>query len=302
MAVERRTVVLLTPDRFAKNPPGAEHVEHQQAEGDPSDTAAPKRRSTDDRSGRDRHRPPGRDHDRGAPTVAPGTIQLWTDLLCPFAHVAVHRLRETRERLGLGGRSGSTTTSSPSSCSTAPPRRGTDTEAVGLGQVAPEAGFRVWTGADDLYPHTVLLAAEAVLAAKWQSMDAAEALDAALRRAFWVAVALDRPPPGHPRRRRRGRRPDDGNAVLDVDQLTDALDSGRHRSALMADFAIARTDAVPGSPTLRLPDGSTVHNPGMTVHWEGPWASGYPIVDVDDPQVYEDLLRRAAGRGSRTAP
>ena len=41
MAVERRTVVLLTPDRFATNPPGAEHVEHQQAEGGPSDTAAP---------------------------------------------------------------------------------------------------------------------------------------------------------------------------------------------------------------------------------------------------------------------
>src|SRR5690349_10365225 len=41
MAVERRTVVLLTPDRFATNPPGAEHVEHQQAEGGPSDTGAP---------------------------------------------------------------------------------------------------------------------------------------------------------------------------------------------------------------------------------------------------------------------
>jgi predicted DsbA family dithiol-disulfide isomerase len=173
---------------------------------------------------------------------------------------------------------------------------------VGLGQVAPEAGFRVWTGADDLYPHTVLLAAEAVVAAKRQSMDVAEALDAALRRAFWSQsrsiahrqVILDVAAEVADR--------DDGNAVLDVDQLTDALDSGRSRRALMADFAIARTDAIPGSPTLRLPDGSTVHNPGMTVHWEGPWAAGYPIVDVDDPRVYEDLLRRAAGRGSRTAP
>ena len=43
----------------------------------------------------------------------------------------------------------------------------------------------MWTAADDLYPHTVVLAAEAVLAATSQSMDAAEALDAALRRAFW---------------------------------------------------------------------------------------------------------------------
>ena len=237
------------------------------------------------------------------PPVAPGTIQLWTDLLCPFAHVAVHRLRETRERLGLGGKVRLDHHVFPLELFNGPhPRRGTDTEAVGLGQVAPEAGFRVWTGADDLYPHTVLLAAEAVLAAKWQSMDAAEALDAALRRAFWSQsrsiahrqVILDVAAEVADR--------DDGIAVLDVDQLTDALDSGRSRRALMADFAIARTDAVPGSPTLRLPDGSTVHNPGMTVHWEGPWAAGYPIVDVDDPRVYEDLLRRAAGRGSRTAP
>ena len=237
------------------------------------------------------------------PPVAPGTIQLWTDLLCPFAHVAVHRLRATRERLGLGRQVRLDHHVFPLELFNGPhPRRGTDTEAVGLGQVAPEAGFRVWTGADDLYPHTVLLAAEAVLAAKWQSMDAAEALDAALRRAFWSQsrsiahrqVILDVAAEVADQ--------DDGNAVLDVDQLTDALDSGRHRRALMADFAIARTDAVPGSPTLRLPDGSTVHNPGMTVHWEGPWAAGYPIVDVDDPRVYEDLLRRAAGRGSATAP
>ena len=46
MAVERRTVVLLIPDRFATNPPGAEHVEpadrlDRPADGGPSDTAAP---------------------------------------------------------------------------------------------------------------------------------------------------------------------------------------------------------------------------------------------------------------------
>ena len=235
------------------------------------------------------------------PPVAPGTIQLWTDLLCPFAHVAVHRLRETRERLGLGGQVRLDHHVFPLELFNGPhPRRGTDTEAVGLGQVAPEAGFRVWTGADDRYPHTVLLAAEAVLAAKAQSLDAAEALDAALRRAFWLEsrsiahrqVILDVV----------AELGDGGGTGLNVAELADALDTGRHRRALMADFAIARTDAIPGSPTLRLPDGSTVHNPGMTVHWEGPWAAGYPIVDVDDPRVYEHLLRRAADGGSRAAP
>ena len=35
------------------------------------------------------------------PPVAPGTVQVWSDLLCPFAHLAPHRLRQARERLGV---------------------------------------------------------------------------------------------------------------------------------------------------------------------------------------------------------
>ena len=227
------------------------------------------------------------------PPVAPGTIQFWSDLLCPFAHVAVHRLRQARERLGLPVRLDHHVF--PLELFNGPhPRRGTDTEAVGLGQVAPEAGFRVWTAADDLYPHTVLLAAEVVLAAKAQWLGAAEALDVALRRAFWSQsrsighrqVVLDvaaeaaeaAPSPAE---------------WIDVDALAEALDSGRHRRDLTADFVVARTDAIPGSPTLRLPGGATVTNPGLVVHWEGPWAAGYPIVDADDPTVHDDLLRAA---------
>jgi predicted DsbA family dithiol-disulfide isomerase len=152
----------------------------------------------------------------------------------------------------------------------------------------------VWTASDDLYPHTVLLAAEAVHAAKAQSLAAAEALDAALRRAFWresrsIAhrqVILDVAA--------QAAADLDASGGLDVARLADALDAGRHRADVMADFAVARTDAIPGSPTLRLPDGTAVTNPGMTVHWAGPWAAGYPVVDADDPGVYAELLRRAA--------
>jgi predicted DsbA family dithiol-disulfide isomerase len=164
----------------------------------------------------------------------------------------------------------------------------------------------VWTAPDDLYPHTVLLAAEAVHAAKAQSLGAGEALDAALRRAFWLqsrsiahrqvilevateAAAELTTTTGEPPVR------------LDVDELADALDTGRHRRDVMADFAIARTDAIPGSPTLLLSDGTATTNPGMRVHWEGPWAAGFPIVDADDPRVYEDLLRRAATDVAATA-
>jgi predicted DsbA family dithiol-disulfide isomerase len=239
------------------------------------------------------------------PSVAPGTIQVWADLLCPFAHVAVFRLRQTSERLGL--RVQLDHHAFPLELFNGPhPRRGTDSEAVGIGQIAPEAGFRVWTGPDDLYPHTVLLAAEAVQAAKAQSIGAGEALDAALRRAFWLQsrsiahrqVILD---VATEVAAELGDATGEPSVRLDVAELADALDTGHHRRDLMADFAIARTDAIPGSPTLRLPDGTATTNPGMRVHWEGPWAAGYPVVDEDDPRVYEELLRRAASPAPATA-
>lgn len=213
-------------------------------------------------------------------------IQVWSDLLCPFAYVGLLRLRRARERLGLDIALEHHTF--PLELFNGPhPRRGTDTEAVGVGRIEPDAGLRVWTAADDLYPHTVLLAEEAVYAAAEQGPGPAEELDLALRRAFWThsrsiahrAVILDVA----------------ADAGLDVAAVADALDTGRHRAALMADFAVAQTDAVPGSPTFRLPDGTTVHNPGISLHWQGPWAAGFPVVDADDPTVYDDLLIRAIG-------
>jgi len=212
-------------------------------------------------------------------------IEVWSDLLCPFAYVGLLRMRRARERLGLDVPVEHH--AFPLELFNGPHRRrGTDTEAVGLGQIEPEAGFRVWTAPDDLYPHSVLLAAEAVHAASAQSPAAGEELDLALRRAFWT------------RSWSIGQRQvilDVAAEVgqVDVDALAGALDDGRHRSRVMADHAVARTDAIPLSPTFRLPDGTTVANPGIEVHWEGPFGEGFPIVDRHDPGVYDDLLRRA---------
>lgn len=223
------------------------------------------------------------------PAVAPGVIQVWSDLLCPFAYVGLLRLRRARERLGLNGTVRLEHRTFPLELFNGPhPRRGTDTEAVGLGQIEPDAEFRVWSAADDLYPHTVLLAAEAVHAASAQDLDAGEALDLALRRAFWTQsrsishrqVILDV----------AGELP---AGTIDVAALAAGLDSGRHRASVMADFAVSQTGAVAGSPTFRLADGSAVTNPGIAVHWDGPWASGFPVVDSDDPAVYDGLLGRA---------
>ncbi|TDU88109.1 putative DsbA family dithiol-disulfide isomerase [Kribbella voronezhensis] len=221
------------------------------------------------------------------PAVAARTIQVWSDLLCPFAHVAIHRLWETRAKLGLEEVVGFDHHVFPLELFDGPhPRRGTDTEAVGLGQIAPEAGFRVWAQADDLYPHTVLLAAEAVLAAKAQSLRASELLDRALRVGFW----LESKSISH-----RGAILEIASGLdLDRARLTEDLDNGTYRRAVMDDFAISQGEEVKGSPHLFLADGSSEHNPGITVHWEGPWAAGYPVVDSDQPEIFEDLLRRAA--------
>lgn len=227
-----------------------------------------------------------------------GVLQVWSDLLCPFAHVALHGLRIARAGLPAGSPAAAVEIEHrifPLELFNGPhPRRGTDTEAVGLGQISPDAGFRVWTAADDQYPHTVLLAAEAVLAAGAQSRAAGAALDAALRSAFWThsrsiahrQVILDI---AQDVARNRSVGP-----VLDLTELAAALDTGRHRADLMRDFALAQTDAIDGSPTFVLPDGSVVTNPGIIVHWEGEWAAGYPIVDSHDRSVYAALLTRAA--------
>ena len=133
---------------------------------------------------------------------------------------------------------------------------------------------------------------------------AAEALDAALRRAFWLqsrSIAHRQVILEVATEVAAELATGAAAARLDVGELADALDTGQHRRDVMADFAIARTDAIPGSPTLRLPDRTTISNPGIAVHWEGPWAAGYPIIDSDDRGVYEDLLRRAAQAAADTA-
>ncbi len=55
-------------------------------------------------------------------------------------------------------------------------------------------------------------------------------------------------------------------------------------------------DEVQGSPHFSLADGSDVHDPGISLHWAD---AGCPVVDEDDPGVYDDLVRRAADAADR---
>jgi predicted DsbA family dithiol-disulfide isomerase len=222
--------------------------------------------------------------------VAAGTIVVYSDLWCSFAHLAVHRLHKTRARLGLEGVVAFDHHAFPLELLNGhgSPRPGTDSEVSAIGRLDPEAGWKLWQGPDWAYPTTTLPALEAIQAAKEQGFAASEALDLALRRAFWVesrcislrSVILEVAAEA---------------AVVDAGQLAAALDDGRARKLVMADFAISQTDAVQCSPHLFLADGTDAANPGVEVHYTGDYGTGFPIATADDPSIYEGLLLRAAG-------
>jgi predicted DsbA family dithiol-disulfide isomerase len=157
--------------------------------------------------------------------AAPGTIVIYSDLVCSFAHLAVHRLHRTRAELDLEAAVAFDHRAFPLERfnQQVHPRPGVDSELAVLGGRAPDAGWAMWHAPDWAYPSTVLPALEAVQAAKEQSWTASEVLDLALRRAFWADsrciaqrhVILDVA-------RAVARR-----NLLDVDRLADTMDSGR---------------------------------------------------------------------------
>ena len=220
--------------------------------------------------------------------VAPGTIVVWSDIACPWATLAVHRLQHERRRLGLEGQVVLDHRAFPlelvnGRCT---PRKILSAEVPVVGALAAEFGFQVWQAPDSEWPVTTLPALEAVQAAKVQSLEASEALDLALRRAMFAEsrcismrhVVLDV-----------------AQSVAEVDRaaLEAALDDGRARHAVVEQWHAAVDGPVKGSPHLFLSDGRDEPNPGITMHWEGEHGRGFPVVDKDEPSIYEELLQQS---------
>lgn len=221
--------------------------------------------------------------------VAPDTIVLWSDIACPWATLAVHRLRTERARAGLTDRIRIDHRAFPLELvnSRPTPMRVLSAEVPVVGQLAPSFGWQVWQAPDAEWPVTTLPALEAVQAAKDQGLAASEALDFGLRRALFTAsrcismrhVVLDVA---------------ESLPEVDAEALAQALDDGRARATVIADWHDAEKNEVKGSPHFFLFDGSDLPNPGITMHWEGSHGRGFPVVDVDDDSIYARLLQRAA--------
>jgi predicted DsbA family dithiol-disulfide isomerase len=220
---------------------------------------------------------------------SPDTIVVFSDLICSFAHLAVHRLHETRKRLGLEGRIWLDHRGFPLELfnGNVNERPGVDSEVSVVGALDPEAGWRLWQGPDWKYPVTMLPPLEAVQAAKEQGWHVSEQLDRALRRGYWAegrCISMRHEILTIARQ----------TGAVDVAALTEAFDSGRARRAVMDQFQAAREGRVNGSPHLFLYDGTNLANPGVSVRWvNGQFGVGFPIIDEDDPTVYEDLLKHA---------
>lgn len=221
-------------------------------------------------------------------TPPPGTIVVWSDLTCPWAHVAVARLHRARAESGLVDDVRLDHRAFPLELLNGrpTPKLILDAEIPVAGALEPDAGWQMWQRPPWQWPGTVLLALEAVQAAKEQSLAASDRLDLALRRALFADC------------RHVGMR----HVVLDVAArvpevdavaLEAALDDGRGRRPVIDQWRSVPHQNIQGSPHLFLPDGSDVHNPGVTMHWVGDKPGGFPVVDSYDPSVYEDLLTRA---------
>lgn len=220
--------------------------------------------------------------------VAPGTLVVFTDLGCPWAHVGLHRLWAARARGGLETLVRFDLRAFPLELVNERPTpfRAYQLEVPPLCELAPEAGWELWSADPTTWPVTMLPAMEAVEAAKEQGLEASEHLDVELRRAFFAAsrcislrsVILDVAA---------------GCGRVDVDALTEALDDGRARRGLLEGYWSA-ADVVVGSPHVFAPDGSSSHNPGVEFHWDGKRGAKRLIIDRDDPSVYDEIVQRAA--------
>lgn len=222
-----------------------------------------------------------------APDVGPGTIALYTDVVCGWSTVALSRLLRARDAAGLRDEVHvdhrlfllEDINRFPI------PKRYLDAEIPVLGGIEPDVGWTVWQREPSEWPVSSLLANEAVHAAKDQGLAVAEELDWALRLAFF----------------RDSRCITLLHEVLDVasscpsvdgERLREALVDGRARGPMLRQMASDR-EHVQGSPHLFFADGTDVHNPGIELHWQGDPGEGYPVVDRDDASVWDGLVRRA---------
>lgn len=219
--------------------------------------------------------------------VMPAIVTIWSDIHCPWATVAIHRLRRARAAHELDVVFDQRPWPLEWVNERGAPRHIVEPETIVLAAHEPEL-FSRYRGAT--WPATFLPAFEMVAAARQvHGLRAAEEVDYHLRRAFIrdsldvslrhnlvtaVVAAANNDPP----------------CDLDPDAVLHAWHTLPVRAAVADDFQRSRQLPIQGSPQIFWPDGQTTHNPGMSDHV---WERGLPRIASTQPDAPERLLLAA---------
>jgi predicted DsbA family dithiol-disulfide isomerase len=226
------------------------------------------------------------------PTERPasGYVIFYSDIGCPWASLAVHRLRSRRAERGLEGVVVIDHRAFPLELfnQQLTPKTIVDSEVAVVGSHEPALEWQPWRRKEREYPVTTLLPMEAVQVAKDEAvggLSASEDLDAALRHAWYAesrSIHL------------WSELLDVAEAVpsVDTEALATALRAGGGRTSIFAQWEQAK-EVAQGSPHLFLADGMSVHNPGITLEWTASQFHGMPRIAADEAGIYDEILDRA---------
>lgn len=210
----------------------------------------------------------------------PGVVTVWSDIGCPWASLCLHVLRAASHSQGRAIEIDHRAFPLELFNRRPTPRPIIDAEVIAIVGLVPETGWRAWSAQSWHYPVSTLLAMEAVQAAKLEpvgSLAASDALDAALRHAFYA----------------EGRCISIPSVIAEVAAMIDGLDdvrlmhtlsTGQSRSTLYQQWQTAKDSAIQGSPYLFDSVGGGMHNPGVVYRWTGPADDGgVPRFESYDP-------------------
>ena len=186
----------------------------------------------------------------------PGVITVWSDISCPWATLALNTLHAAATDRGTPVRIDHRAFPLELVNRHPTPRPEHDDEVAAITAVRPDLDWSPWRADDWAYPVTTVPAMAAVQAAKQQGLDAADALDTALRRAYFVGQRCISLLPVIEDVAREC-------AAVDADALVRALSSGAGLAAVFADLDLARGGEVRGSPHIWTSDGPFAVNPGV---------------------------------------
>lgn len=188
------------------------------------------------------------------------TIEVYSSIDCPFAYLAIHRLRQVwpayAGRLRIGWRALALEYVN---------RRGTpkpllEAELELLPRIDATLPTRRWDRPAWEWPVTMWPAFEALACAQAQGHDAAYAMSWALRHAFFaqgrspalrheiLAIAADAAQ----------------EAAIDLARFESDWDAGRHKQSVIAESRRGWEELrLPGSPTFVLPSGRALEGPAL---------------------------------------